>query len=156
MAHTRFGFHWNWDGKECVLQSRCTDELGTVQPTRAEVAKFFNVPLDELHVAEAPTIPFNRGGWPAMGAFTMRLLRLLLLVMILGVCRMAGHSRPPMVWEGPRPQKKSVPGISRSVLRERNSRRGAEPPRKARSSFGRRGARDATGQQGSEPELRRW
>src|SRR5438309_9082907 len=31
MAHTRFGFHWNWDGKECVLQSRCTDELGTVQ-----------------------------------------------------------------------------------------------------------------------------
>ena len=34
MAHTRFGLHWNWDGKECELQSRCTDELGTVQPTR--------------------------------------------------------------------------------------------------------------------------
>src|SRR5579864_5218534 len=46
MAHTRFGFHWNWDGKECVLQSRCTDELGTVQPTRAQVAKFWNVPPD--------------------------------------------------------------------------------------------------------------
>ena len=40
MAHTRFGFHWNWDGKECVLMSRCTDELGTVQPTRADVAKY--------------------------------------------------------------------------------------------------------------------
>ena len=46
MAHTRFGFHWNWDGKECVLMSRCTDELGTVQPTRADVAKYWNQPLD--------------------------------------------------------------------------------------------------------------
>jgi sulfane dehydrogenase subunit SoxC len=50
MAHTRFGFHWNWDGKECVIQSRCTDELGTVQPTRAQVAKFFNLSLDNLNV----------------------------------------------------------------------------------------------------------
>jgi len=47
MAHTRFGYHWNWDGKECVLMSRCTDELGTVQPTRAEAAKYWNKPLDE-------------------------------------------------------------------------------------------------------------
>jgi sulfane dehydrogenase subunit SoxC len=46
MAHTRFGFHWKWDGKECVLLSRCTDELGTVQPTRAEIAKYWNKPLD--------------------------------------------------------------------------------------------------------------
>jgi sulfane dehydrogenase subunit SoxC len=46
MAHTRFGFAWKWDGKECVLMSRCTDELGTVQPTRAEAAKFWNKPLD--------------------------------------------------------------------------------------------------------------
>jgi len=44
-AHTRFGCPWNWDGKETVLLSRCTDELGAVQPTRAQVAKFFNVPL---------------------------------------------------------------------------------------------------------------
>jgi sulfane dehydrogenase subunit SoxC len=47
MAHTRFGFQWRWDGKECVLMSRCTDELGTVQPTRAEVAKYWNKPLDD-------------------------------------------------------------------------------------------------------------
>ena len=53
MAHTRFGFHWNWDGKESVLLSRCTDELGTVQPTRAQVAKFFNLPLDNLRVPGA-------------------------------------------------------------------------------------------------------
>jgi sulfane dehydrogenase subunit SoxC len=53
MAHTRFGFHWNWDGKECVLMSRCTDELGTVQPTRAEVAKYWNQPADKVQVKGA-------------------------------------------------------------------------------------------------------
>jgi sulfane dehydrogenase subunit SoxC len=47
MAHTRFGFPWKWDGKECMLMSRCTDELGTVQPTRADVAKYWNKPLDD-------------------------------------------------------------------------------------------------------------
>jgi sulfane dehydrogenase subunit SoxC len=47
MAHTRFGFGWKWDGKESVLMSRCTDELGTVQPTRAEAAKYWNKPLDD-------------------------------------------------------------------------------------------------------------
>src|SRR5215813_9466495 len=47
MAHTRFGFHWNWDGKECVLMSHCADELGTVQPTRAAVAKYWNETLDK-------------------------------------------------------------------------------------------------------------
>jgi sulfane dehydrogenase subunit SoxC len=47
MAHTRFGFHWKWDGKECEIQSRCTDELGTVQPTRAQAAKYWNKPLDK-------------------------------------------------------------------------------------------------------------
>ncbi len=34
MAHTRFSFQWNWDGNETELQSRCTDELGQVQPDR--------------------------------------------------------------------------------------------------------------------------
>jgi sulfane dehydrogenase subunit SoxC len=46
MAHTRFGMDWKWEGQECVLQSRCTDELGQIQPTRAQVAKFFNDPPD--------------------------------------------------------------------------------------------------------------
>src|SRR6266581_3791336 len=49
MAHTRFGMTWKWEGQECVLQSRCTDELGQVQPTRAQVAKVFNVPPDYYH-----------------------------------------------------------------------------------------------------------
>ena len=46
MAHTRFGYQWNWDGKETELLSRCTDELGQVQPSRAQVAKFWNEPFD--------------------------------------------------------------------------------------------------------------
>jgi sulfane dehydrogenase subunit SoxC len=46
MAHTRFGYQWNWDGKETELLSRCTDDLGQVQPSRAQVARFWNVPLD--------------------------------------------------------------------------------------------------------------
>jgi sulfane dehydrogenase subunit SoxC len=45
-AHTRFGMDWKWDGGECVLQSRCTDELAQVQPSRAELAAFFKVPPD--------------------------------------------------------------------------------------------------------------
>ena len=46
MAHTRFSYQWNWDGKETELLSRCTDELGQVQPSRAQIAAFWNVPLD--------------------------------------------------------------------------------------------------------------
>jgi sulfane dehydrogenase subunit SoxC len=53
MAHTRFGFAWKWDGKECVLMSRCTDDLGTVQPTRAEVAKYWNEPVEKSRVRGA-------------------------------------------------------------------------------------------------------
>jgi len=49
MAHTRFGLTWKWDGQECVIMSRCIDELGQVQPTRAQVAKVFNVPADYYH-----------------------------------------------------------------------------------------------------------
>ena len=38
-AHTRFRLDWRWDGREAVLQSRCTDETGYVQPTLAELVK---------------------------------------------------------------------------------------------------------------------
>ncbi len=34
MAHTAFSFNWTWDGSEAVLMSRCTDELGQIQPDR--------------------------------------------------------------------------------------------------------------------------
>jgi len=46
MAHTRFGYQWNWDGNETVIMSRCTDEIGQAQPTREQVAKYWNVPFD--------------------------------------------------------------------------------------------------------------
>ena len=46
MAHTSFSLNWNWDGTETAILSRCTDELDQIQPTRAQIAKFFNVPLD--------------------------------------------------------------------------------------------------------------
>lgn len=32
---TRFTFPWRWSGHEALLQSRCADETGYVQPTRA-------------------------------------------------------------------------------------------------------------------------
>jgi sulfane dehydrogenase subunit SoxC len=38
-AHTRFTFDWAWDGQEAVIQSRATDELNEVQPTRSELYK---------------------------------------------------------------------------------------------------------------------
>jgi sulfane dehydrogenase subunit SoxC len=41
MAHTRFGYMWNWDGGEHVIMSRTTDETGAIQPTRQQVAEFF-------------------------------------------------------------------------------------------------------------------
>jgi sulfane dehydrogenase subunit SoxC len=34
-CHTRFRFSWHWNREEAILQSRCTDETGYVQPTRA-------------------------------------------------------------------------------------------------------------------------
>jgi len=46
MAHTRFGFPWTWDGNEAEILSRCTDEIGQRQPTRQEVAKYWNVPFE--------------------------------------------------------------------------------------------------------------
>src|SRR5262249_33865917 len=39
LAHTRFRLDWQWDGREAVLQSRCIDETGYVQPTVAELVK---------------------------------------------------------------------------------------------------------------------
>jgi sulfane dehydrogenase subunit SoxC len=39
IAHTRFHFPWKWNGEVAKLQSRCTDENGTVQPSAAELAK---------------------------------------------------------------------------------------------------------------------
>jgi sulfane dehydrogenase subunit SoxC len=36
MAHTRFEYLWNWDGRSTRLLSRAVDETGAVQPTADE------------------------------------------------------------------------------------------------------------------------
>jgi sulfane dehydrogenase subunit SoxC len=36
-AHTRFRMSWNWDGRESLIASRCTDETGYTQPTLADL-----------------------------------------------------------------------------------------------------------------------
>ena len=46
MAFARFGYGWNWDGNETEILSRCTDEIGQVQPTREQVAKYWNEPFE--------------------------------------------------------------------------------------------------------------
>jgi sulfane dehydrogenase subunit SoxC len=38
-CHTRFRLPWRWNGQEAILQSRCTDETGYVQPTRQDLVK---------------------------------------------------------------------------------------------------------------------
>jgi len=65
MAHTRFSMTWKWEGQECVLQSRCTDELGQVQPTRAQLAKFLGHPPDYYHDHNA--LPLGRWDWEQRG-----------------------------------------------------------------------------------------
>jgi sulfane dehydrogenase subunit SoxC len=45
MAHCRFAYGWNWDGTEIL--SRCVDEIGQAQPTREQIAKFWNKPYDQ-------------------------------------------------------------------------------------------------------------
>jgi sulfane dehydrogenase subunit SoxC len=38
-CHTRFLLPWRWNGQEAILQSRCSDETGYVQPTRQALVK---------------------------------------------------------------------------------------------------------------------
>jgi sulfane dehydrogenase subunit SoxC len=48
MAHVRFGFAWNWNGEEALLQSRCTDEIGQAQPSVTQFAKFWSLTIDQI------------------------------------------------------------------------------------------------------------
>ena len=41
MALTRFNHPWTWNGEEAVLQSRCIDERGDVQPSGEEYGAFW-------------------------------------------------------------------------------------------------------------------
>ena len=59
IAHTRFHLDWNWNGEEAVLQSRCTDERGTVQPSLAELGKIWGVSPDYWQSTSNSVIHFN-------------------------------------------------------------------------------------------------
>jgi sulfane dehydrogenase subunit SoxC len=58
-AHTRFVFSWTWDGQEAVLQSRCTDERGDVQPTLTELARLWGVSPDFFQAPRTRIVHFN-------------------------------------------------------------------------------------------------
>lgn len=51
ICHTRFRLPWRWDGKEAVLQSRCVDDTGYVQPTLGQViaVRGLNGPLGSIY-----------------------------------------------------------------------------------------------------------
>ena len=51
ICHTRFRFPWRWDGRETVIQSRCVDETGYVQPTLAQLigVRGLNGPLGSIY-----------------------------------------------------------------------------------------------------------
>jgi sulfane dehydrogenase subunit SoxC len=55
-AHTRFRVGWNWNGEECVLQSRCTDDREEVQPTLAQLGKIWGVGLDYFQAMSSATL----------------------------------------------------------------------------------------------------
>ena len=51
ICHTRFRIPWNWDGREAILQSRCVDETGYVQPTLGQLVavRGLNGPLGSIY-----------------------------------------------------------------------------------------------------------
>lgn len=38
-AHTRFRYSWNWDGRDALVASRCTDDTGYTQPSIAALVE---------------------------------------------------------------------------------------------------------------------
>jgi sulfane dehydrogenase subunit SoxC len=51
ICHTRFRLPWRWDGKEAILQSRCVDTTGYMQPTLGQLiaVRGLNGPLGSIY-----------------------------------------------------------------------------------------------------------
>ncbi|MFI4887530.1 MAG: sulfite dehydrogenase [Burkholderiales bacterium] len=51
ICHTRFRLPWKWDGNEAILQSRCVDQTGYVQPTLGQLiaVRGLNGPLGSIY-----------------------------------------------------------------------------------------------------------
>ena len=58
-AHTRFRFPWNWNGEECVIESRCTDEAGRTQALLSEVRNQWGDNPDNWRSSESPGERFS-------------------------------------------------------------------------------------------------
>jgi sulfane dehydrogenase subunit SoxC len=58
-AHTRFTVPWTWGGEDVVIQSRCTDERGDVQPTLRELAQLWGVTPDFFQAPRTRINHFN-------------------------------------------------------------------------------------------------
>ena len=58
-AHTRFRMNWNWNGEECVIESRCTDEAGRTQMLLSEVRKKWGDNPDNWRSSESPGERFS-------------------------------------------------------------------------------------------------
>jgi sulfane dehydrogenase subunit SoxC len=58
-AHTRFRLAWNWNGEECVIESRCTDEKGRRQVMLSEVRKQWGDNPDNWRSSESPGERFS-------------------------------------------------------------------------------------------------
>jgi sulfane dehydrogenase subunit SoxC len=43
IAHTRFRYNWEWDGRETTIMSRCEDDMNQVQPTLADLTQLWKV-----------------------------------------------------------------------------------------------------------------
>jgi sulfane dehydrogenase subunit SoxC len=59
-AHTRFRLPWIWDGAETVIEARCTDAKGLVQPRIAEIrAKYGDNPDNWRAIPDVAGSRFN-------------------------------------------------------------------------------------------------
>jgi sulfane dehydrogenase subunit SoxC len=59
IAHTRFYMDWNWNGEEAILQSRCTDERGAVQPSLAQYSEIWGVKPNYFKTTSNVVTHFN-------------------------------------------------------------------------------------------------
>ena len=58
-AHTRFRLPWNWNGEECIIESRCTDEKGRTQALLSEIRKKWGENPDNWRSSESPGERFS-------------------------------------------------------------------------------------------------
>jgi sulfane dehydrogenase subunit SoxC len=58
-AHTVFVLPWTWNGEEAVIQSRCTDDRGDIQPSLADLATLWGVNPEYFQSPTTRVFHFN-------------------------------------------------------------------------------------------------